>query len=55
MNSKTLSVIAILGIFALSCLFMSQLSVGLQIAFTAKGGNLGCGVDSKGDRASKGI
>jgi hypothetical protein len=34
---------------------MSQVSVALQTAFAAKGGILGCEVDSKGDIVSKGI
>ena len=55
MNSKTLSILTVLGIFAIGGLFMSQVSVALQTAFAAKGGNLGCGVDSKGDITSKGI
>jgi hypothetical protein len=54
MKSKILSLVTVMGIFALASVFMSQISADLQTSFAAKGGQPGCGVDSKGDSNSQG-
>lgn len=54
MNSKILSAIVIMGIFALIGSIMSPWSVDLQNTFAAKGGEPGCGENKKAFIASQG-
>lgn len=49
-----MSIIAIIGIFALAGSLLSQVSMDLQTSFGAKGGEPGCGENQEAIDASKG-
>jgi len=54
MNSKTVSIITIFGIFAITAFLFTQTLADFQTSFGAKGGEPGCGDNQKAIDASGG-
>ena len=52
MNSKTVSVITIFGIFAITAFLFTQTLADFQTSFGAKGGEPGCGDNQKAIESS---